>query len=440
MKRVLGPLCVLLFILVSSCGKDDPVPQENKSTDADILRVDFEYAGTTYTTIINGAVISHTNLLPYRAEEVTITSMEISSKAQSNKKANDKLQVDQGTIVIEVTAEDGTTKKSFSLTLETADDIASKKSFGVNLAGAEFGSPFFPGTYNTHYIYPNAAELDYYKSKGLNLIRLPFSWERIQPVLSGALDETELNRIKDFLQAARNRNMAVILDLHNYGRYYLNGTEEIIGSPNLSIAHIKDLWTKLSSELKDNSEIWGYGIMNEPHDMLASTPWFDIAQEIINGIRTSDTNTRILVGGDNWSSAEFWPSASDNLKNLNDPSNNMTFEAHCYFDNNSSGRYNQGYDAEGGDPNRGIERVTPFLNWLETNNLNGFLGEYGIPADDSRWMTTLDNFLVHIESKGINGAYWAGGPWWGDYNLSIEPDNNIDKPQMAIVEKYLEIN
>ena len=440
MKNIKIPLLVLFLILLGACGKDDPTPQENKSTDADVLRIDFEYAGTTYSTVINGVMISHTNLLPNGAEEVTITSFEISPKAQSDKKTGDKLLVGQNAIVFEITAEDGTTKKSYSLNLETSDDIASQKPFGVTLAGAEFGSPTFPGTYETHYIYPNAGELDYYKSKGLNLIRLPFSWERIQPVLSGNLDATELNRIKDFLQAARNRNMGVILDLHNYGRYFLNGTEEIIGSPNVSIAHITDLWTKLSLELKDNSEIWGYGIMNEPHDMLADTPWFDIAQEIINGIRTSDTSTRILVGGDRWSSAEFWPSASDNLKNLSDPSNNLTFEAHCYFDNNSSGRYNQNYDDEGGSPNRGIERVTPFLNWLETNNLIGFVGEYGVPADDPRWLTTLDNFLVHLESNNINGTYWAGGPWWGDYNLSIEPDNNIDKPQMAIVEKYSIIN
>lgn len=438
MKNIKIPLILLFLILLGACGKDDPTPQENKSTVADVLRIDFEYAGTNYSTIINGAVISHTNLLPNGAQEVSISVLNISPKAMADKSVGDMLPVGQNSIPIEITAEDGT-KKSYSINLQTAEDIASKKSFGVTLAGAEFGSPTFPGTYETHYIYPNSGELDYYKSKGLNLIRLPFSWERIQPTLSGNLDETELNRIKGFLQAARNRNMAVVLDLHNYGRYYLNGTEEIIGSPNVSIAHITDLWTKLSSELKDNSEIWGYGIMNEPHDMLASTPWFDIAQEIINGIRTSDTNSRIIVGGDSWSSAEFWPSASDNLKNLSDPSNNLTFEAHCYFDNNSSGRYNQDYDTEGGSPNKGIERVTPFLNWLETNNLNGFVGEYGVP-DDPRWLTTLDNFLGHLESNNINGAYWAGGPWWGDYNLSIEPDNNVDKPQMEIVEKYPQIN
>ena len=234
--------------------------------------------------------------------------------------------------------------------------------------------------------------------------------------------------------------MAVIPDLHNYGRYYLNGTEETIGSPNLSIAQIKDLWTKPSLELQHNSEIWSYGIMNEPHDMLTGTPWFTIAQEIINGIRTSDPNTRIIVGGDGWSSGEFWPMYNDNLKDLSDPSNNMTFEAHVYFDNNSSGRYNESYDAECGNPKRGIERVTPFLNWLEANGLEGFVGEYGVPRDNPRWLVVLDKLLGHLEAKGINGAYWAGGPWWGDYNLTIEPVGSTDRPQMEIVAKYGSMN
>lgn len=440
MKKINRAVLVLILFLVGSCGRDDPGPQGNKSVEADLLRLDLEYAGTTFTTMISGTTISLSNLLPSEVQEVIIKSIELSPKALADKKVGDVLQAGGNSIPIEITAEDGTTKKSYSLNLETAEPIATLKPFGVNLAGAEFGSPNFPGNYNTDYTYPTTEELDYYKSKGLNLVRMPFSWERIQPVLNGNLDEIELNRIKDFLQAARNRNMAVILDLHNYGRYYVNGIEEIIGSANLSIAHIKDLWTKLSLELKNNSEIWGYGIMNEPHDMLAGTPWFDIAQEIINGIRNSDTQTRIIVGGDSWSSAEFWPLFSDNLKNLSDPSNNLTFEAHVYFDNDSSGRYYQSYDDEGAYPDKGIDRVNPFLDWLETNDLNGFVGEYGVPGNDARWLTMLDNLLLHLESKGINGTYWAGGPWWGDYILSIEPGNGNDKPQMAIIQKYPKAN
>ena len=44
--------------------------------------------------------------------------------------------------------------------------------YGVNLAGAEFGSRL-PGTYGTDYTYPTHAEVDYFASKGMGIIRLP---------------------------------------------------------------------------------------------------------------------------------------------------------------------------------------------------------------------------------------------------------------------------
>ena len=321
--------------------------------------------------------------------------------------------------------------------------------FGVNLAGAEFGENF-PGVFGTDYPYPTAEELDYYNSKGLKLIRLPFAWERIQHGLNANLDTDELNRLKDFVQLVTDRNMQVILDLHNYGRRFnADGVDEIIGSANLQIAHVKDVWTKLATEFKDETNIWGYGIMNEPHDMLASTPWFDIAQAIINGIRTVDMSTKIIVGGDSWSSAERWPEESDNLKNLVDPSDNMIFEAHVYFDNDASGTYRMNYDDEGAYPNLGIDRVKPFVDWLAENNFKGYIGEYGIPDNDARWLVVLDNFLAHLQSKGINGTYWAGGPWWGTDFMAIDPVdadgesdpvNGTERPQMGIVEKYLETN
>ncbi|MDA0783859.1 MAG: cellulase family glycosylhydrolase [Bacteroidetes bacterium] len=319
------------------------------------------------------------------------------------------------------------------------NEVYSQTPFGVNLAGAEFGSNF-PGTYNVDYTYPTSAELDYYQAKGLNLIRLPIKWERIQPVLNGNLSNSELLRIKNFLLLAQNRNMKVIIDLHNYCRYNINGIDRIIGSNDLSIANIKDLWTKLALELNTYTNIWGYGIMNEPNDLLVNATWFDIAQEIINGIRINDLTTRIIVGGDSWSSAERWMQYSDNLKNLSDTSNKLTFEAHVYFDNDASGQYDANYENEGAYPNIGVDRVEPFVNWLLLNNLNGFIGEYGIPANDNRWLVVLDNFLSYLKANCINGTYWAGGPWWGNYILSIEPVLGVDKPQMSTLLNYLNTN
>lgn len=310
--------------------------------------------------------------------------------------------------------------------------------FGVNLAGGEFGQ--LPGVYGTHYIYPNTGELDYYNSKGLKLIRLPFKWERLQPVMNAALDATELSRVMSVVDQANARGLSILLDCHNYGRRNINGTNFIIGTPEVPVQALKDFWTRMAEAFKTKSNIWAYDLMNEPHDMLASPTWFDIAQEAINGIRSTDQNTDIVVSGDGWSSPGVFGtpgSGSDVLKNLIDPSNKLIFQAHVYFDKNNSGTYQGSYDVEAGYPNRGVDRVKPFIDWLAANNKIGFIGEYGIPANDSRWLVVLDNFLKYIQANDVNGTYWAGGPWWGTYPLSIEPDANGDKPQMSVVKNYL---
>ncbi|MGV3546806.1 MAG: cellulase family glycosylhydrolase [Pedobacter sp.] len=307
--------------------------------------------------------------------------------------------------------------------------------FGVNLAGAEFGD--IPGN---DYSYPTIAELDYFKSKGLKLFRLPFKWERIQPALNGNLDVAELAKMTTFVDAARARGLWVILDMHNYGRRKMGGNTIIIGSPTLSVAHVADVWEKLALVFRDYENIYGYGIMNEPHGMLTATPWFNIAQGIITKIRTVDAGTAIMVGGDDWSSASKWPTASDNLKDLIDASNNLIYEAHIYFDKNAGGLYTQSYDLEEATHNIGVVRVAPFVKWLNTNNLRGFVGEYGVPNNDSRWLVTLDNMLNYLKENGINGTYWAAGPRWNDYFLSVEPQNGNDRVQMSVLQNYTTAN
>lgn len=75
--------------------------------------------------------------------------------------------------------------------------------FGVNMSGAEFGN-VYPGVDGTHYGYPTKKDLEYFKEKGLRMIRFPFRWERIQSEMNGPLITTELAKMKEFVQAAED--------------------------------------------------------------------------------------------------------------------------------------------------------------------------------------------------------------------------------------------
>lgn len=312
------------------------------------------------------------------------------------------------------------------------------KPFGINMAGADFGNTM-PGIYGYDYEYPHLKDFEYLNLKGFSLVRLPFKWDRIQPELNGELDRMELDRLRATIEYARKNDIKVILDLHNYCRRNVDGKYLIIGEQELSIESLMYLWNMLATEFKNYNNIYGYGLMNEPHDMTPLTPWAKIAQACIIEIRKIDKATTIIVGGNNWSSAKHWMEDSDELKNLYDPSDNLIFEAHLYFDKDGSGTYKYSYDEEMANPYIGIERVQPFIKWLRKNNLRGFIGEYGVPDNDKRWFTCLDNFLLYIQACGINGTYWAAGPRWGDFSLSVQPTNNYkeDRPQMKILQKYL---
>lgn len=309
---------------------------------------------------------------------------------------------------------------------------------GVNLASANFGKQYsdWPGTYGVQYVYPAPAELDYYQRKGLTLIRLPFSWQRMQPTPDGPLDAAQVAHMQAFLDAARKRGLHVVLDAHDFGRYHPFDDSTVIGSAKVPIPAFQDFWTKMAAQFGNDPAVYGFDIMNEPHDMGGARVWPAAAQAAVNGIRTVDKTTPIMVEGDNWANAATWQTYNGDL-NIDDPSHEIVYEAHEYFDANGSGNYVQTYDQSGAYPNIGVDRLQPFVDWLNQQHARGYLGEYGVPRNDPRWLTVLDNFLASLKADGLIGTYWAGGPWWGPTDpLSVEPINGQNKPQMTVLEKY----
>jgi predicted alpha-1,2-mannosidase len=335
------------------------------------------------------------------------------------------------TIVYELTEQPGALLGGFA--------AQKPQPFGVNLAGAEFYHKKMEGAgrFNKDYHYPTTRELDYWASKDMMLIRLPFKWERLQRDVEGPLSSDELEYIRFLLREADRRGMSILLDMHNYGRRNYMGKNRIIGD-TLQSAHFAQAWATIARALKDEPGLYGYGLCNEPHDMLDSCPWVEIAQVAIDSIRSVDRQTAIVVAGNTWSSAERWPYINQGLETLRDPSDNLIYEAHCYFDSDASGIYRKGYDEEEAYPTVGVDRVRPFVEWLKRYHKRGLVGEYGVPADDARWLECLDLFLGYLADNGVQGTYWAAGARWGKYILSVHPeqDYTVDRPQVNIMTKY----
>jgi endoglucanase len=301
---------------------------------------------------------------------------------------------------------------------------------GVNLAGAEFGSNV-PGTFGVDYTYPTHAEIDYYASKGMEVIRLPFLWERLQRTEFGTLDPAELARLDDVVNYATSKGLEVDLDPHDYGYGFGN----LIGSGQTPNSAFADFWGKLAAHYASNPNVM-FGLMNEPHAQSAST-WLVSVNAAISAIRSAGANQEILVPGTYWDGAWTW-TTTDNASVIGtgvvDPDHNYAFEVHQYLDSDGSGTHPGVVSAT-----IGVERLTAITQWAEATGNRLFLGEVGVSTDQTS-LTALDLMLTYMSQhtdawQGI--TYWAGGPWWGNYMFSIEPQNGIDKPQMPILLDHL---
>src|ERR1700676_2383168 len=138
--------------------------------------------------------------------------------------------------------------------------------FGVNISGAEYNPNATRGV-GYDYTYPTHAEIDYFASKGMTAIRLPFLLERVEPIAGGSLSASELSHIDDIVNYAATKGVDVILDPHDFGTEY--GT--LIGSTAASNATFADFWGKLAGHFASTPNVL-FGLMNEPH-VVTATQW-----------------------------------------------------------------------------------------------------------------------------------------------------------------------
>lgn len=341
------------------------------------------------------------------------------------------------------------------LVCTTCDTPAAIKYAGVNLGGAEFGQNNLPGTYNTHYTYPNQSEVNYFGGKGMNIIRLPFRWERLQQATNAPLNATELGRLHTFVSATTAKGIHVILEPHNFARYFpdtanfQSSTQGLIGSyyPN---AVFSNFWWRVANIYKTNQHVI-FNLMNEPNSM-PTEQWVSAANAAIAGIRVAGATNVIHVPGNQWTGAHAWTANyygtpnSVAMLNIVDPASNLVFEVHQYLDSDSSGTTTNISTA-----NIGVTRLSAFTAWLRANNKRGFLGEFAV-ANSTIGGTAnligdeaLTNMLSYIAANSDvweGWAWWAAGPWWGDYLFTLEPTNlgapnQTDRAAMAILRSFI---
>lgn len=304
---------------------------------------------------------------------------------------------------------------------------------GINLAGAEFGSAI-PGREGSDYNFPTPAMVDYYMGKGMNTFRIGFKWERLQPTANGDFAATYFGKLDALVKYATSKGAHVILNPHNFARYYGN----LVGSSQVPNGVFADLWKRLGAQYAANPNVL-FNLVNEPHDM-PTRQWVDAANAAIAAIRGAGAKNVVIAPGNNWTGAHSWFSTSggasnaDAMLDLVDPIDNTLIEVHQYLDANSGGGAGACVSTT-----IGSERLTQWVGWLREHGKKGFVGEFA-GRNDATCRAAIDDMLSYMHENGdvVTGwLWWAGGPGWGDYVFTLEPKNGQDRPQMAWLAPFI---
>ncbi len=291
---------------------------------------------------------------------------------------------------------------------------------GVNFSGEE--QLTLPDTY------PTNAQIQYYASKGLNVIRLPIAWERIQPALGGAFSSYDLAQIQRIVSYANSLGVTVDLDLHNYGQY----SNQPIGSAAVPVSAFASFWGQMAG-LFSGAKVM-FGLMNEPN--LNANTWLTAQNAAISAIRAAGaTQQTVLISGVQYDIGSSWLTSGNAAtfgSAIVDPANNYAFEVHQYFDSDGSG--------VGGDTvsaSIGQQDLAAITQWAQQNGHKLFLGEFGSNSDS----TALANLKNTLSFMAANSNVWLGGTEWEvstsyNYYFNVAPVNGADSPQLSVLDQF----
>jgi len=324
-----------------------------------------------------------------------------------------------------------TSAAMFASSCSDADTCATPHYSGVNLSGGEFGAEG-RGRYGFDYHYPDAAEAAPFLQAGMNAVRVPIRWERVQPAPSASLDPAEMARLDSSIAGLAPFSL-IIIDLHDYGAY----AGKRLDLDDEGLGRFARIWRLLAQRYKNNPRI-GFGLMNEPNGMSAFV-WRKFVDAAVQAIRAAGATNLILVPGTNWTGAHGWyageaQSNAAAFADFADPGYHSVFEVHQYLDADSSGTHTTCVS-----PKDASERLAGFTSWLRAHHVRGFLGEFGV-ADSTECLRALDGMLTTIDAAPdvwAGWTYWSAGSWWGKYPFSVQPDGDKPKPQMQVLRKHI---
>lgn len=176
---------------------------------------------------------------------------------------------------------------------------------GINLSGFS--------DRNKEWYHPKLGEefkpmMDYYHSKGMNFLRVPIWWDRLQPELNEPFDTTVWDQVKAVVDYGLNLDCTVMINNHCMGGRGVHPNEIKLGDPQLPYVALADFWARIAETYKDKENVW-FDLINEPESLplnghITSThALVCIYNEVITAVRAKGSMNRIVLEGNGWNNA-----------------------------------------------------------------------------------------------------------------------------------------
>lgn len=298
------------------------------------------------------------------------------------------------------------------------------------------------------------------KSLGYNVIRLPFSVQALRSTQVDGVDfsiganqalegKSPLEVMDAVIQAAGQQGLLILLDCHQLNDERI---PELWYGDGFSEADWIDTWKMLATRYKNQPQVIGADLKNEPHGRASwgtnnlATDWRLAAERAGNAILAVNSNWLIVVEGvennvPGQKLAGHWQGG--NLEGVKRypvrlaVKNKLVYSPHEY----GPGVYNQPWFAAASFPKNLYSRWETGFNYIATQKIAPVLiGEFGgrqvdRTSPEGIWQRQLVDF---IQRKQLSFTYWSWNPNSKDTGGILQDDwRSVDQAKQTLLSQLL---
>jgi endoglucanase len=272
--------------------------------------------------------------------------------------------------------------------------------------------------------------LDWYWTKGVQSVRLSFSWEAVQSNLGGSVPPTERgyadywSDLTILLARFLARNIHVILAPWQYNSASRD-TDIVYDDATFRDTDFAAFWRSFAVAINastNQDQRISFELINEPHTHAESghkagdigiglDDWFACAQAAINSIRAEGAANTIFIPGMQYTGASSFTSNGSGAEwtMLRDPLDNIAATVHCYEGIGSN------------SPTVLRDAFFSLLAWARSNRVKVHVGEIAIDAGEngrSAWRSAFETAQAQWadwnDFCAANNDVLVGWNWWAN--------------------------